>query len=177
MSTSVGAKVLTIKQAIIAAAIFEAAGAFLASGEVTHTIRGKIINLHWFVDKPEIFVYGMLAALLAAGTWLLVATYLGWPVSTTHSIVGAIVGFGVVGINVEAVNWDVVGNIMLSWVVTPFISGILAYLLFMSIQKFIFDAKRPLYNSRHYLPMYIFLMGFIITSVTLVKGLKHLGGQ
>jgi PiT family inorganic phosphate transporter len=102
MATSVGSKALTIKQAILVAAVFEFLGAVLAGGEVTSTIRKGIVDAELLADTPELLVYGMLAALLAAGTWLLVASHKGWPVSTTHSIVGAIVGFAAVGIGVDA---------------------------------------------------------------------------
>ncbi|MEE4246928.1 MAG: inorganic phosphate transporter, partial [Kangiellaceae bacterium] len=105
MGTSVGSKALTIKQAVIVAAIFEFAGAYLAGGEVTSTIRKGIIDSTPFVSQPEVLVLGFISALLSAGTWLAIASARGWPVSTTHSIVGAIVGFAVVGVGAEAVNW------------------------------------------------------------------------
>ena len=105
MATSVGSKALTIKQAILVAAIFEFLGAVLAGGAVTSTIRKGIVDADSLSGTPELLVYGMLAALLAAGTWLLIASKNGWPVSTTHSIVGAIVGFAAVGIGVDAVKW------------------------------------------------------------------------
>ena len=103
MATSVGSKALTIKQAIVVAAIFEFLGAVLAGGAVTGTIRKGIVDAEALAGTPELLVYGMLASLLAAGTWLLIASSKGWPVSTTHSIVGAIVGFAAVGIGVDAV--------------------------------------------------------------------------
>ena len=177
MGTSVGAKVLTIKQAIIVAAIFEAAGAIFASGHVTETIRGKIIDAHLLTAAPELMAYGMLASLLAAGIWLIVATFLSWPVSATHSIVGAIIGFAVVGIGVNAVAWHVVINIVLSWVVTPLIAGVIAYLLFVSVHKLILDIEQPLRNAKRYVPAYIFLVAFIISGVTLIKGLEYLNSS
>ena len=105
MATSVGSKALTIRQAVLVAAIFEFAGAVLAGGEVTSTIRKGIVDASLLADTPELLIYGMLSALLAAGIWLFVASHKGWPVSTTHSIVGAIVGFAAVGIGIEAVKW------------------------------------------------------------------------
>ncbi len=116
MATSVGSKALTIKQAILVAAVFEFLGAVLAGGAVTSTIRKGIVDTDGLEGSPELLIYGMLSALLAAGTWLLVASRRGWPVSTTHSIVGAIVGFAAVGIGVEAVHWNEVGSIVMSWV-------------------------------------------------------------
>ena len=135
MATSVGSKALTLKQAVIVAAIFEFAGAFLAGGQVTSTIRKGIVDADLLVGTPELLIFGMLAALLAAGIWLLIATKYGLPVSTTHSIVGAIVGFAAVGIGIEAVKWGKVGSIAASWVVSPVIAGTLAYALFRSVQK------------------------------------------
>ena len=114
MGTSVGAKAITIKQAILIAIVFEFAGAYLAGGDVTSTIRSGIIDIQkaGFSDSPELLVYGMLSSLLAAGIWLLIASNYGWPVSTTHSIIGAIVGFAVVGISPDAVVWSQVGSIV-----------------------------------------------------------------
>lgn len=175
MATSVGSKALTIKQAILVAAVFEFAGAFLAGGQVTSTIRKGIIDSSAVADQPELLVFGMLAALLAAAIWLLIASKRGWPVSTTHSIVGAIVGFAAVGIGVNSVHWSKVGTIAASWVVSPMLSGFIAYFIFMSVQKLILGTPDPLKNARKYVPIYIFAVGFVMALVTLMKGLKHVG--
>ncbi|MBU1311521.1 MAG: inorganic phosphate transporter [Gammaproteobacteria bacterium] len=175
MGTSVGSKALTIKQAIFIAAIFEFAGAYLAGGSVTSTIRGGITDASFFVDTPELMAYGMIAALLAAATWLIVASYFGWPVSTTHSIVGAIIGFAAVGVGMEAVHWDKVGGIVGSWIVTPMLAGVLAYMFFMSAQRLIFDTDNPLANAKKYVPFYMAFAAFVMTLVTVQKGLKHVG--
>jgi PiT family inorganic phosphate transporter len=177
MGTSVGAKAITIKQAILIAIVFEFAGAYLAGGDVTSTIRSGIIDIEkaGFSDSPELLVYGMLSSLLAAGIWLLIASNYGWPVSTTHSIIGAIVGFAVVGISPDAVVWSQVGSIVASWVVSPMCSGILAFYIFRSVQKLILDTDEPFLNAKKYVPLYIFLVGFVIGMVTLVKGLRHVG--
>lgn len=177
MGTSVGAKAITIKQAICIAMVFEFAGAYLAGGEVTSTIRSGIIDIEkaGFADSPELLVYGMLSSLLAAGLWLLIASSYGWPVSTTHSIVGAIVGFAVVGISVDAVVWSKVWSIVASWVVSPMCSGILAFFLFRSVQRLVLDTDNPFENAKKYVPYYMFLVGFVIAMVTLVKGLSHVG--
>ena len=175
MGTSVGSKALTFKQAVIIAAIFECAGAVLAGGEVTKTIRKGIVDVSSLGSTPELLVYGMLASLLAAGIWLMVATRMGWPVSTTHSIVGAIVGFGAVGIGMEAVQWGKVGTIALSWVTSPLLAGAIAFALFRSIQKLVIDTEDPIAMAKKYVPYYIFLVGFIMAMVTLLKGLKHVG--
>ena len=175
MATSVGSRALTIYQAVLIAAIFEFLGAFLAGGEVTATIRKGIIDVSSIADRPELLVIGMLASLLAAGLWLLVASTLGWPVSTTHSIVGAIVGFAVVGIGFDVVDWGRIGQIVSSWVVSPVLAGTIGFLLFMSVQKLILSTEDPFKNAKRYVPYYIFLAGFIVALVTLFKGLKHLG--
>lgn len=175
MGTSVGSKALTIKQAIIVAMIFEFAGAYLAGGEVTSTIRKGIIESAYFVDSPELLVFGMIGSLLAAGTWLLMASWAGWPVSTTHSIIGAIVGFSAVGVGVEAVNWGSVLGIIGSWIITPMIAGLIAYFVFLSAQKLIFDSDSPLDMAKRYVPFYMALTGFMISLVTIKKGLKHVG--
>ena len=175
MGTSVGSKALTIKQAIIIAMVFEFAGAYLAGGEVTSTIRKGIIDASYFVDIPELMVFGMISALFAAATWLLIASALGWPVSTTHSIIGAIVGFAAIGVGVETVAWGKVGGIVGSWIITPLISGIIAFVIFNSAQKLIFDTDRPLEQAKRWVPMYMFLAGFVLSLVTIKKGLKHIG--
>lgn len=169
-----GAGAVTVKQAIGIAIIFEFAGAVLAGGHVTKTIRKGIIDPSSIVDKPEILVYGMLAALLAAAIWLMAASTKGWPVSTTHSIVGALVGFALVGIGGDAVNWSKIGTIIASWVISPAVGGTISFILVMSTRKLIFDTDNPLKNAKKYAPFYIFLVGFIISLVTLFKGLKHL---
>jgi len=175
MGTSVGSRALSLRQAIVVAAIFEFLGAVLAGGQVTATIRKGIIDPGLLSGSPELLVFGMLASLLAAAVWLVVASYFGWPVSTTHSIVGAIVGFAIVGIGITAVQWAKIGSIVASSVVSPLLAGTLAFALFRSVQRLIFDAGDPFRAAKRYVPMYIFLVGFIIALVTLLKGLKHLG--
>jgi PiT family inorganic phosphate transporter len=175
MATSVGSKALTIKQAILAAAVFEFLGAVLAGGAVTATIRTGIVDADLLADTPELLVYGMLASLLAAGTWLLFASRNGWPVSTTHSIVGAIVGFAAVGIGVDAVHWNQVGSILLSWVISPLTAGFIAFLIYESVQRLILRQEDPLAKAKRFVPFYIFLAAFTTTLVTLLKGLSHVG--
>jgi PiT family inorganic phosphate transporter len=175
MGTSVGSGAITIKQAVIIAAIFEFAGAYLAGGQVTATIRKGIVDANLLAGSPDLLVYGMLAALLAAGIWLLVASRFGWPVSTTHTIVGAIVGFAAVGIGIDAVKWSKVGTIVMSWVISPAIAGVISYWMFRSVQKLILNTDDPFRNAKRYVPMYIFLTGYMLSLVTIFKGLKHVG--
>jgi len=175
MATSVGSGAITIKQAIIIAAIFEFACAVLAGGQVTKTIRKGIIDPEILSSTPELLVYGMLASLVAAGIWLLIASRAGWPVSTTHTIVGAIVGFACVGISVDSVNWPRVRSIAMSWIISPLMSGIISYALFRSVHKLILDTDEPIVNAKKYVPFYVFIVSFIMSLVTMLKGLKHIG--
>jgi len=174
MGTSVGSGALTIKQAIGIAIIFEFLGALLAGGHVTKTIRKGIIDPTNITSNPEILVYGMLAALLATAIWLMIASTKGWPVSTTHSIIGALIGFAIVGIGPESVKWGKVGSVVISWIVSPMIGGTIAFILVMSTRKLIFNTDNPLKNAKKFAPGYIFLVGFTISLVTMFKGLKHL---
>ena len=148
MGTSVGSGAITIRQAIIIAVIFEFSGAFLAGGEVTSTIRKGIIDPQILEGTPELLVFGMIAALLAAAVWLLVATSYGWPVSTTHTIVGAIVGFASVGIAVDSVNWGKVMNIVASWVVSPVMAGVTAFVVYQSVRRFILASATPIASAK-----------------------------
>ncbi|MFQ5737838.1 MAG: inorganic phosphate transporter [Acidobacteriota bacterium] len=173
MGASVGAGAISVRKAVIIAAVFEFAGAVLAGGNVTGTIRKGIINAS-AVPSPEVLIFGMLAALLAAAIWLMVASYFGWPVSTTHTIVGAVIGFGVVGLGARAVYWDKVGGILASWVVSPLLGGCIAYLLVLSLRRLILDTEAPLASAKRYGPLYVFFMGVLVSLVTLFKGLHHL---
>ena len=147
--------------------------AYLAGGEVTSTIRKGIVDSEIFSEQPDLLVFGMLSALLAAGTWLAVASFMGWPVSTTHSIVGAIVGFAAVGVSNDAVNWDKVSTIVASWVVSPVMAGTISFAIFRSVQQLILIQDNPFDRAKKYAPMYMFAVGFLMAMVTLLKGLKH----
>ena len=175
MGTSVGSKVLTIKQAVLIAAIFEFLGAFLAGGGVTQTIRKGVIDPALFDANLEILIYGMISALFAAGTWLLIASLRGWPVSTTHTIVGAIVGFGIYALGFDKVNWSVVGNIGLSWITSPLSSAIVAALFYYICKELILKE-----NTKYRLLIinfFVFLAGFAVALITVTKGLKNIFKQ
>lgn len=175
MGTSIGSKALTVKQALLVAVIFEFSGAFFAGGEVTETIRKGMFDTSILVGHEDLLVFGMLGSLLASGFWLLFATYHGWPVSTTHSLVGAVVGFAAVGISMEAIDWTAVGNIAASWVVSPVVGGLIAFALFHSIRVLIVEKENPLEHAHLVVPWYVMMVGFVISMVTLLSGLKHLG--
>jgi PiT family inorganic phosphate transporter len=174
MGTSVGSGALTIRRAILVAGILEFAGAFLAGGHVTDTVRKGMLDMELVALRPEYLLYGMLAALASAGTLLLVATRYGLPVSTTHSIVGAIVGFGAVALGVKAVAWGKVAQIAFSWLSSPLIGGLLAYVFFSLVRGLILNRERPMESARRYGPVFYFYVFFIIGMLTLFKGLKNL---
>ncbi|MCJ8168319.1 inorganic phosphate transporter [Atopomonas sediminilitoris] len=173
MGTSVGSKALTIKQAIIIAMVFEFCGAYLAGGEVTDTVKSGIVDAS--IIPPDLLVLGMMSALLAAGTWLLVASMKGWPVSTTHSIIGAVIGFAAVGVSMDAVKWAGIIPIAASWVISPLLSGAVAFVLFLTVQKLIINTDDPFVSAKRFVPFYMFLTGFVVSILTVTKGLKHVG--
>ena len=174
MGTSVGSGALTIRRAVIVAGILEFSGAFLAGGHVTDTVRKGILDIEVASRDPQLVLYGMMGALAAAGTLLLVATRFGLPVSTTHAIVGAIVGFGAVGLGVDAVNWGKVVQIVASWVTSPIMGGVLAFLIFQLIRRLILDRDRPVEEVQRLGPWLFFAVFFVIGLVTFFKGLKNL---
>jgi PiT family inorganic phosphate transporter len=172
MGTSVGSGALTIWGAIFVAAIFEFSGAFLAGGHVTDTVRKGMLDMNLL--SSDQLIWGMLASLMSAATLLLVATRYGLPISTTHSIIGAIVGFGAVSIGPEAVKWGKVAEIVLSWLSSPLLSGTLAFVIFQITRTLILDREDPLERVRKIGPFFFFYVFFIIGLVTLFKGLKNL---
>jgi PiT family inorganic phosphate transporter len=174
MGTSVGSGALTLRRAIIVAAIFEFGGAMLVGGTVTKTIRKGIVDVAAFGGDPMVIAIGMTCCLLAAALWLNIATYAGWPVSTTHSIVGAVVGFGLIAGGFSAVNWVVMGKIAASWVVSPMLGGFLGYLGFVFIKRRILNVDRPLLALRGWGPMMVFPIFAILALSVLFKGLKPL---
>ena len=172
MGTSVGSGALTVGAAIVVAAIFEFAGAFLAGGHVTDTVRKGMLDIS-LIGRDQM-IYGMLGSLAAAGTLLVGATRFGLPISTTHSIVGAIVGFGVVSIGPEVVNWGKIGQIVLSWLTSPLLAGVIAFGIFQFTRAKVLDTKDPVAQIRKLGPVFFFFVFFIIGLVTLFKGLKPL---
>lgn len=174
MGTSVGSGALTLKRAVICAAILEFAGAFLLGSHVSQTVGEGIVNPQLFAGDPRIYVCGMLASLLAAGVWLQIASYFGWPVSTTHSIIGAVIGFGVAAAGIHAVYWGEVGSIVGSWLLSPVLGGVIAFIVFNMIRRKIFDAPRPISAAKQLTPLFVFLVFFILALVILFNGLSHL---
>lgn len=173
LSTTIGSKAITAKQAIIIAVIFEIAGALLGGHGVATTISSGIINTHVIATAPNIFVQGMLATLIAAAFWLTLASFLGMPVSITQTIVGSIFGFGLIVLGPHAIYWRQIFYIITSWICSPTLAGFIAYLLFMSTQHFILSTSTPLKQAKRYVPIYLFLVGFILATMTVLKALKH----
>ncbi len=175
MSTTMGSKAITVRQAMVIAIVFEFAGAFLGGSGVTETMRDGIINTSELADQPMIIVQGMLAVLFACTVWMNLASYLGVPVSITNALVGSMVGFGVVVLGNDAIHWDQVSRIAIGWVSSPLISGITGYALFVSIQQTIFVKSDPLERARRIIPVYLFLVGAVLSYITVFKGINHFG--
>ncbi len=173
MSTTMGSKAVTVRQAMFIAIVFEFAGAFLGGGGVTETIRDGIINTSELLEQPTVIVKGMLSVLLACTIWMNLASYLGLPVSITNALVGSMVGFGAVVLGTDAVHWVQVSHIAIGWITSPLISGVTAYILFSSIQQTIFIRQDPLAKAKIYIPIYLFLIGSVLSFITVFKGLNH----
>ncbi|HAU1168472.1 TPA: anion permease [Legionella pneumophila] len=173
MSTTMGSKAVTVRQAMLIAIIFEFAGAFLGGEGVTETMRDGIINTSQLSNEPLILIEGMLCVLFACTIWMNLASYLGVPVSITNALVGSMVGFGTIVLGPDAIHWNQVARIAIGWVSSPLISGITAYALFISIQQTIFVKSNPLTKAKLYIPIYLFLIGFILSFITVFKGLNH----
>lgn len=174
MGTSVGSKAVTLKQAIVIAAVFEFSGAVLVGSHVADTLRNGLIDTSFFDSQPELLAIGMLSALLAAGIWLFIATIFGLPVSTTHAIVGSVVGIGIAAIGFHAVHWPKVIQIATSWVISPLLGGVMAYAIFTTLRKLIYRSARPIQAIKRVGPFLIFTLFFILSMSVLFKGLKNL---
>jgi inorganic phosphate transporter, PiT family len=173
MGTSVGSGSLTLKHAVIIAAILEFTGAYFFGSHVSETIESGIVNPELFANQPQILVFGMLASLLAAGIWLQVASYCGWPVSTTHSIIGAVVGFGIVVGGVEAIYWGELVSIVASWIVSPLMGAVISFITFNAIRRKILYAAHPIEAAKKMTPFLVFIVFFVLALVLLFKGFSN----
>lgn len=168
MGTSVGSRALTLKQAVIIAAIFEFCGAFFAGDAVTDTVRKGILEVDFSTVTPDIsqdIAFGFIAAMMAAATWLTIATRFGLPVSTTHSIIGGIIGVGLVlevDHNTSYINWEVVQKVVMSWVASPLMGGLVAFFSYWIIKKTILDADNPEKRSLWLAPILAFPTFFVL---------------
>jgi PiT family inorganic phosphate transporter len=174
MGTSVGSHAVSLRQAVFLAAVFEFAGAFLVGGHVTDTVRKGIVSPSIFQGQADIFVLGMLAALLAAGIWLNLATFLGLPVSTTHSIIGAVVGFGLLIGGATAIHWSKLGSVILSWLISPIFGGIIGWMTFTFIKRTVLSSWNPDRAARRAVPLLLIPVTAILVLSMLYKGLKNL---
>ena len=175
MASTVGSKTLSIRSAVIVAAVFEAIGAICASGQVTNMIRYGIVDISIFDQQLDRFVIGMLSALMSAASWLLIATRCGWPVSTTHSIIGAVLGFGLVSVGSSHILWVGVLKILLSWVWTPLFAMVVAYTIFTLISQLVFSASNPIRQANWLIPLCMVLLVLIFSGVTVFQGLDVIG--
>ncbi|NGX59331.1 MAG: Low-affinity inorganic phosphate transporter 1 [Chlamydiae bacterium] len=175
MGTSVGSGALTLGRAVFIAAILEFAGAFFLGGNVSQTMQSELIDVTQFVSDPNTLIFGMCGALLGTGIWLQIASYFGLPVSTTHAIVGAIVGFGALTLGFSGVEWKMVGGIALSWVISPVISGFLSYLIFGVLQRNILYAMNPTMATKRLIPLLLFFVIATFSLSLIFNGLKRLG--
>lgn len=173
MSTTMGSKSISVRQAIAIAIVFELAGALIGGGGVTETMRDGIINVNHLSGHPKQLIEGMLAILVASTLWINFASFLGIPVSITNAIVGSVVGFGVVELGSSAIHWKQVSLIAASWITSPILAGASAYFLILSIQISIFAKRHPIERAKKLMPVYLFLIGLVLSFITVFKGLDH----
>ena len=174
MGTSVGSGALTIRRAVIISIVANLLGAVLAGGHVTNTISKGMINPDLLAGAPDKLMLGMFAALLASGIWVHLATVFGMPVSTTHSIVGAVVGFGMLSVGVGAISWGKIITIAISWIVSPLSGAIIAGGIYYLIREKVFRADAPEVVAQRWAP---YLIGAVLLTIILsfiFKGLKNL---
>jgi len=174
MATSVASGALTIKRAVVVAGVCDVLGAVLVGSHVANTIRKGLIDPLQFSDRQTLFLFGMLAAVLGSALWVNIATYFKLPVSTTHSIIGGVVGFGLVSVGIAGIKWKVVLFVVLSWIISPVFGGIIAFTIFSIIKKFILSSKDPIAQTRKIGPFFAGMVGFILSLAVTFKGLKHL---
>ncbi len=173
VGTSVGSGALTLKQAVLIAAIFEFCGAFFLGSNVSETLESGIVKPDLFAGELKYYIYGMLASLLATGVWLQIASFFGWPVSTTHTIVGAVLGFGLILGGVEAIYWDAIGSIAASWVISPLLGGGLAYFIFSVVRiKILYDVN-PVAAAKRMTPYLVFAIFAVLSMIILFNGLSN----
>ena len=174
MGTSVASGALTLRQAVVVAGICNFIGAVFVGTHVTNTVRKGVLNVSNFTHDPTLLIYGMLAVLLGASIWVTLATYKGLPVSTTHSIIGAVIGFGLIETGIHGIRWYIVAAIVLSWLISPFGGALISYLVFQIIKKTILNAPSPVYAMKKIGPFFVGIVFAILSLATIFKGLKNL---
>lgn len=173
MSTAMGSRAISVRQALLIAIFFEVAGAFLGGREVSDTIRGGVIDVNGLANAKPLLIYGLLSVLIASSIWITGASMLGMPVSITNSIVGALVGVGAIMLGLNAIHWHTVGFIAISWISSPIIAGVVAFILFISIRRFILAVDYPLKAAKYLAPFYLFLLSMVLALMTSLKALNH----
>ncbi len=174
MATSVASKALTIKKAVVVAGICDVLGAVLVGSHVANTIRKGLVDPLQFSDKPNLFLFGMMAAVLGSALWVNIATYFKLPVSTTHSIIGGVVGFGLVSVGFAGIKWKIVLYVFLSWTISPIFGGLIAFTIFSIIKKFILSSPDPIAQTRKIGPFFTGMVCFILSLAVIYKGPKRL---
>ncbi len=177
MGTSVGSGALTLRRAVIIAAILEFCGAFFVGGTVSETMQGQLIDITQFASTPNTLIFGMCGALLGTGLWLQFASYFGLPVSTTHAIIGAILGFGILTLGFTGIEWGKIGEIALSWVISPLLSGVISYAIFRILERQILFTLNPAQATKRHIPIYLFFVFFTFTLSLLFNGLGRIDLQ
>ncbi len=174
MATSVASGALTVKRAVTIAAVFNVFGAVLVGSYVANTIRKGLVDPIHFVDFPNVFMFGMLAAVAGSALWVNIATLLHLPVSTTHAIIGGVLGFGLVSVGASAISWTVVGYVVLSWIISPVFGGVISFVIFTVIKKYILSSSEPIKKTRKLGPYFVGVVFFVLTLAIIYKGLKNL---
>ena len=169
MATAVGAKAITIRQAVIIAGVLELSGAILAGQHVTNTVRKGIISPNM---SANVLLFGSLAALLAAGFWITLSTWKSLPVSTTHSIIGGLVGFGLISQGAGVVHWTKLGQVVASWIISPVFGAIMGFLMFKLISRNILNSKNPINSTKNYGPIWVGLTFFLVSMALFLKTIK-----
>jgi PiT family inorganic phosphate transporter len=174
MATSVASGALTIKGAVFTAAVCNVLGAVLVGSHVANTIRKGLVDPLQFSDRPVLFAFGMLAAVLGSALWVNIATYFKLPVSTTHSIIGGVVGFGLVSVGFAGIKWKVVLFVVLSWIISPVFGAIIAFIIFSIIKKLILSSPEPIEQTKKIGPFFVGIVVFILSLSVIFKGPENL---
>ncbi len=177
MADAVGSGALSVKYAVVAAALCEFLGAVLAGKHVTETVRKGIVDQSAFADQHQLLILGMCCALLAAAIWLNAASWFGMPVSTTHSIVGAITGFGIAAFGTSVVHWGTMGKIVASWFISPVVGGVIGFCVFTMMVKLMLGQSDPAARARKMGPVFTIFLLIIVFASTIIKGFHFKAGK
>ncbi len=174
MGTVVGSGSLSLRKAVLISGTMDCLGAILVGSQVTATIQKGVVDPCLFAGRPELMMWGMFSVLIGAATLVTVSTYFELPVSTTHAIVGSVTGFGLVSVGPANINWTTMGLIVASWFISPVFGGVVSYLIFAFIKKSVFNKPDPFLSAKRIGPYFVSAVFFVLTLMTLYKGLKPL---